>query len=105
MSVSPPNKRAQKFLCRAKENEKLNQYWYSSYTISKIVQEIENLCVNQMNSVRIAFLSTPSIYFALPVEIMVCISLCFIGTLTNVNPCVVLKIYEIFLYAKLHKKN
>lgn len=36
------------------------QYWYSNYTINQMAED----CVNVGG--RIAFLSTPSIYFALP---------------------------------------
>ncbi len=36
------------------------QYWYSTYTINQMVED----CVNIGG--RIAFLSTPSVYFALP---------------------------------------
>lgn len=39
------------------------QYWYSTYTINQIVED----CVNVGG--RIAFLSTPSVYFALPEEV------------------------------------
>lgn len=38
------------------------QYWYSNYTINQMAED----CVNVGG--RIAFLSTPSIYFALPDE-------------------------------------
>ena len=37
----------------------MNQYWYSPYTIEKIVKECES------QATKICFLSTPSIYFSL----------------------------------------
>eukprot|EP01039_Chlorochromonas_danica_P009255 gene9257-10218_t len=43
-----------------KENGDFNQYWYSTKTIEKIVEEVSNV------NGRIAFLSTPSLYFSLP---------------------------------------
>jgi len=42
------------------ENGDYNQFWYSPYTIENIIKELE-ACAT-----RIAFLSTPSIYFSLP---------------------------------------
>jgi len=45
------------------ENADYNQYWYSSNTIDNIVKELI-----QLNG-RVAFLSTPSVYFALPQEL------------------------------------
>ena len=49
------------FLTDTPENADLNQYWYSKFTIDKIVEDIA------MNEVgfRVAFLSTPSIYFSM----------------------------------------
>lgn len=47
----------------SKENEDFNQYWYSSKTIESIVAEVVVL------NGRTAFLSTPSLYFALPVDV------------------------------------
>lgn len=49
------------FLGENPENGDLNQYWYSRKTISTIVDEIVSLKV-----LRVAFLSTPSIYFSMP---------------------------------------
>ena len=45
------------FISENVENGDYNQYWYSKYTIDKMVEEI-----NSLNG-RIAFLSTPSLYF------------------------------------------
>lgn len=44
------------------EKAEFNQYWYSPLTIQKIAQE-----VIQLNG-KCAMLSTPSIYFSIPVE-------------------------------------
>ena len=62
---------AQKFLEETPENGQFNQYWYSLHTIEAMRQ-----CINQVfesrskttESRQVAFLSTPSIYFALPEE-------------------------------------
>lgn len=43
-----------------KEKEGLNQYWYSSHTISVLLKEIQEVAK------RVAFISTPSVYFSLP---------------------------------------
>jgi hypothetical protein len=51
------------FLDQNIENQDLNQYWYSPKTIQKITEEIINL------SGKVAFLSTPSIYFSIPEDI------------------------------------
>lgn len=42
-----------------KENSEYNQYWYSHHTVSTIVKELELL-----EPVRVACLSTPSVFFA-----------------------------------------
>ena len=47
------------FLARHKEKCELNQYWYSKATINFIASECESF------GTKIAFLSTPSIYFSL----------------------------------------
>lgn len=47
-------------LHRTAENELLNQYWYSAPTIKALVEEI------QTSATKVAFLSTPSVYFSLP---------------------------------------
>ena len=53
---------ATKFLAENKEDADFNQYWYSTYTINKIVEDLAS------QNGRIGFLSTPSIYFSLPDE-------------------------------------
>ena len=52
-----------KFLADNVEDGDYNQYWYSEKTIDKIVEALI------ANGGRIAFLSTPSLYFSLPDEI------------------------------------
>ena len=47
------------FLARYKENADFNQYWYSKPTIQFMADQCE------AHGTRIAFLSTPSIYFSL----------------------------------------
>ena len=51
---------ANDFLSGTKENEDLNQYWYSNKTIAALVDEIQS-----SGAKKIAFLSTPSLYFSL----------------------------------------
>jgi len=51
------------FLSNHCEKEELNQYWYSQPTIEVIVKEVLE---NGSNST--AFISTPSLYFSLPVD-------------------------------------
>ncbi|KAJ8599144.1 hypothetical protein CTAYLR_008302 [Chrysophaeum taylorii] len=50
------------FLEATPEAASLNQYWYSRRTIKALVAEIESGACGA----RIAFLSTPSVYFSLP---------------------------------------
>jgi len=59
MSEGEPNN----FLASTSENGDFNQYWYSAKTIKAIVTEIE-----ACGAKRIAFLSTPSLYFSLTNE-------------------------------------
>jgi len=53
-----------RFLLRNAEKADLNQYWYSKKTIEKMVDDV---C--RYGGKKIAFLSTPSIYFSLPENI------------------------------------
>eukprot|EP00919_Chromeraceae_sp_WS-2016_P031212 GHVR01073762.1.p1 GENE.GHVR01073762.1~~GHVR01073762.1.p1 ORF type:complete len:205 (+),score=35.27 GHVR01073762.1:123-737(+) len=53
------------FVKQTPEKFDLNQYWYSTHTLSTIVDEITNL-YNEENKIRIAFLSTPSVYYSCP---------------------------------------
>ncbi len=48
------------FLRDFEEKAEFNQYWYSQKTIDRIVDEIVRV------GGRVGFLSTPSLYFALP---------------------------------------
>lgn len=59
------------FLARHKEKSDLNQYWYSKATINFMVAESEQ------QGKRIAFLSTPSIYFSLKNKEIKAESRCF----------------------------
>lgn len=59
------------FLARHKEKADLNQYWYSKPTIQFMVSECEQ------HGKRIAFLSTPSIYFSLKDKEVKAASKCF----------------------------
>jgi hypothetical protein len=52
-----------KFLNDIKEDGDHNQYWYSSYTIKQMVDDIT------ATGGRVGFLSTPSIYFSLEDEL------------------------------------
>lgn len=59
---------AQIFLVKTPESSTLNQYWYSRSTIQylcdAIAEGLETFC--EMN--RVAFLSTPSLYFSYPIK-------------------------------------
>lgn len=59
------------FLVKHKENGDLNQYWYSNATIEWLVAEC------QAQGKKIAFLSTPSIYFSLTEDQIKSQSYCF----------------------------
>ena len=51
------------FLTEHAENGDFNQYWYSPTTISQIIEGIL-----EVGDPKVAFLSTPSLYFSLPIE-------------------------------------
>lgn len=54
-----------KFLVKIPENGDLNQYWYSKATIDAIVSEIEGSAASTgAHASRVAFLSTPSLYYS-----------------------------------------
>ena len=59
------------FLARHKEKTELNQYWYSKPTIQFMVEQCQD------HGKRIAFLSTPSIYFTLKDKEIKANSVCF----------------------------
>ena len=58
---------AKHFLQKYDEDENLNQYWYSIETISILCNVILE-AIHSMSNKRVAFLSTPSLYFAMPKE-------------------------------------
>jgi hypothetical protein len=47
------------FVARTREKWELNQYWYSPNTIAVLAKEIEE------HATKVAFLSTPSVWFSL----------------------------------------
>jgi hypothetical protein len=53
---------AHRFGEKNEEKGDFNQYWYSPYTIQKIVEEVVLI------GGKTALLSTPSIYFSIPEE-------------------------------------
>ena len=50
------------FIAGNPEDGDFNQYWYSNFTIQKMVEDLTAV------GGKIAFLSTPSIYFTMPEE-------------------------------------
>ena len=48
-----------RFVLKTAEREDLNQYWYSPHTIATLAKEVERVAT------RVAFLSTPSVFFSL----------------------------------------
>ena len=52
------------FLCQTGENRNLNQYWYSKKTIEVLCSAIREALSISKGS-RVAFLSTPSLFFSL----------------------------------------
>ena len=57
----------QSFIGNTPENSNFNQYWYSSETIEVLTTAILEI-LTLFEGKRVAFLSTPSLYFALPEE-------------------------------------
>jgi hypothetical protein len=53
------------FLGSNPENSNFNQYWYSDATIQTLVEGISEI-LGKCSGSKVAFLSTPSLYFALP---------------------------------------
>ena len=51
------------FLAQTGENRELNQYWYSKHTIDVLCNAIREQL--QQRGSRVAFLSTPSLFFSL----------------------------------------
>mmetsp|Transcript_5369 Transcript_5369/g.11800 ORF Transcript_5369/g.11800 Transcript_5369/m.11800 type:complete len:264 (+) Transcript_5369:59-850(+) len=58
---------ADKFLCETAENSDLNQYWYSKNTIETICDAIRE-CFSISEGTRVAFISTPSLFFSLSLK-------------------------------------
>jgi len=61
----PFSSSANLFLESNPEDSNLNQYWYSSATIQVLSEAISEIMAST-GGTRVAFLSTPSLYFALP---------------------------------------
>lgn len=55
---------ASKFLMRYPEKENFNQYWFSENTIKALISEIESMYTDP--ELKVACISTPSIYYSLP---------------------------------------
>jgi hypothetical protein len=55
------------FLQQTTENRELNQYWYSKKTIDILCNAIRESCLISGGK-RVAFLSTPSLFFSVPDE-------------------------------------
>ena len=60
--------KANKFLKLNKEKADFNQYWFSEKSIEFIINQIKKVYKND-KAIKIAFVSTPSIFFSLPEEI------------------------------------
>lgn len=56
------------FLQRHVEKVEMNQYWYSSTTIKSLSTGICEI-LSKTGGEKVAFLSTPSLYFAFPMEL------------------------------------
>ena len=50
-----------RFLSTTREDEDLNQYWYSNRSIDAMVRDVETVCASE--DTKACFLSTPSVYF------------------------------------------
>jgi len=62
------NDGGKQFLERKEENADLNQYWYSQRTIDSLCEGILE-ALGEKSWKRIAFLSTPSLYYSMPLDI------------------------------------
>jgi hypothetical protein len=74
-SSSSMSQATENFLSKYEEKGDFNQYWYSSYTIKKMVDEVMYL------NGRTAFLSTPSLYFSIPEDNR---SLCYVFDVSTI---------------------
>ena len=66
-SLSKEESPANSFLSQTDENRDLNQYWYSKNTIERLCKAMRE-CLSMSEGRRVAFLSTPSLFFSLPPE-------------------------------------
>jgi hypothetical protein len=85
-----PSNNSQSFLDLNPEKASLNQYWYSNATIEVLCKAIIEKI--QDGGGKVAFLSTPSLYFAMPLELR---TNCFIFDVS----------YQLFLYSQCHLTN
>ena len=69
-----------------RENGDLNQYWYSGVTIKALATGALEACKGGGAGHRVAFLSTPSLYFSLPVAARVGHSVLDIDTQWSKDP-------------------
>ena len=77
-----------KFLLRNPEKEEYNQYWYSEATIDALAREVVQ---QQEEETACAFLSTPSVYFAIkPEQRQSSILLDVRYIITNINILIIL---------------
>ena len=65
---------AAKFLKENVEDGDYNQYWYSTYTIDRIVEDLVEGAKGEGaqgegTTRKLVFLSTPSLYFSLPEDV------------------------------------
>ena len=56
-----------RFLSTTREDEDLNQYWYSNRSIDAMVRDVETVCASE--DTKACFLSTPSVYFSLSKDV------------------------------------
>lgn len=59
LNEPPPRIKKNRFLASTEEKWELNQYWYAPNTIAMLTKEIEEIAT------KVAFLSTPSVWFSL----------------------------------------
>ena len=63
-TASAPTEQSNSFLETTEENRQLNQYWYSKHSIETICNAIRE-GLELIKGKRVAFLSTPSLFFSL----------------------------------------
>lgn len=62
----PSTARAQEWIDAHEENKSMNQYWYSAQTVGRMVEVVRRCCLDGPTPLDCAFISTPSLFFALP---------------------------------------